>query len=696
MADEVATLAPVAPVGEPLRPLCAAWNGKIRQAVEDKEKKFQGFAREAMAFFNGPYDYLLYRLGPAPANSPTGSGFTFSPSGDDTFPRPSFCMTVNKVSELVQIFGPALYHRNPVRQVNPRKVPELPPEALGVTPEVQQQAQMGQAAMAGDPMAMQQMMDPMAMQQAQMAMQAVQQYQGYLQAVQAERAQDQARATLLEAYLNYTPTALDLKSEFRRAIDEALIKGMGVLWTEVYTSPAGLKMVGSFHDTVDNLLIDPDFESIRDAKWIARKCVAPWWQVEQEHGLPPGSLRAKATAESYTQQGEQVANPDADFDRRRGMTNDLVTYYKVWSKMGVGSRLSGVMPGLEALDVYGQYLYLEICPSCEYPLNLPPEVLAGPAEEIEKRIQWPTPFWADDAWPFTPIIFHEIPREVWPQSHIKPAMGELTFLNWGYSFLAGKVKVACRDFLAIKAQASEEIKKQITQGKDFTVIDLKEIDGKINDLVQFLQHPPFNKELYTVIEGINSNFEKRTGLTELAYGMSENQMRSAEEAAVKGDQVSVRPDDMANRVEDGASELGRKEAFAIRWHLTSQEIVPVLGQAAGQLWDQFVMPSSPQSILHGLEYRIEAGSARKPNKARDASNMQQAIQTLFAPLFQYATMGGDVAPINALITAWAKSLDMEASAFLLSPPPMPAPVPPEGEEQEEGQPEGQPAGGQAA
>ena len=45
--------------------------------------------------------------------------------------------------------------------------------------------------------------------------------------------------------------------------------------------------------------------------------------------------------------------------------------------------------------------------------------------------------------------------------------------------------------------------------------------------------------------------------------------------------------------------------------------------------------SDPREIIHQLEYRIEAGSIRKPNKDRDVANMQQAVQQLFAPFWNY-------------------------------------------------------------
>lgn len=634
------------PYEHPLRQLIAGWVEKIQLAKKFKEAKFGKDASEAMQFFAGPYDFMYARKYAA-----TSPAFAVGQEDDDT-PEPGFRMTVNKVAEAVQIFGPVLYHRNPTRQVNPRQIPEIPLEVL-----TQGQTQ-----------------DPMMQQQAMMA-------QG---AEQAAQVIDKLRATLLQFYLNYTPTELNLKDSCRKAINEAIIKGMGTLWTEVYV-PKGLpgrpdgskfQMVGSFYDTVDNFLIDPDCEDLGDAKWIARKCVHPAWQVEEEYRLKQGSLRG--AYESADTQGELNADPDGMYRRMQGGTADLVVYWKLYSKMGIGGRLSGVPDQVrQVLDQFGDHCFLVISENVPYPLNLPPEMIAdadpSAPEAVLSRLDWPTPFWADDDWPVTPIIFHEVPRSPWPMSHFKPAMGELKFLNWAYSFMAGKIRNTCRDILAVAKGAGEEIKEALLHGKDLTLIEINAMNGTIDQIVQFLQHPQMNGDIWKVIQAVTENFEKRTGLTELVYGESATQMRSAQEASLKGSQLQIRPDDMAQMVEDAMTAAARKEAIAARWHLTSDDVTVCMGQTAAVYWQTYVKTADVFALSHQLEYRIEAGSSKKPNKDRDAANMSQAMQNLLQPFFSYAQGTGDVQPVNALIGDWAKSIDLDPTRYLLMPPPPPVP-----------------------
>lgn len=622
----------------PFAGLIQHWMSKIELAMKVKQEEFQDDADEASRFFDGPYDFL-YGVKQAKGSR----SFFYSGGAEDGLPRPTFGMTCNKVAEMVQLFGPVLYHRNPVRQVNPRQQPMVAADVFGnlADPNVQQQ------------------------------------YQMVMQQVGQGRAVDKARAQLLQYYLNYTPTALKLKDNSRWAIDEAIIKGMGTLWTEVYNPPGGgPKMIGSFYDTVDNLCVDADGETIDCAKFICRRCVHPVWEVERIYGLAPGTLRGHI----HSKDSQYVAPSGQNWKQQQGNSNDLLVYWKIFSKMGMGHRLAGAkLDDAEFLDGFGDFVYLVLTDNCDFILNLPPTMVqSGDVQAMMQATQWPTPFWADDAWPFTPMIFHSRPRKVWPMSHLKPGMGELKFINWVYSFMTTKIKTSCRDLIAIKKSLSEEIKNAVLHGTDYTLIEIEEQYGTITEAVQFLKHPDFNGDIFKVLQAVEEQFERRVGLNELMYGGSPHQMRSASEAQLKSEQLHIRPDDMANKVEDTMSDIARKEALGARWHLQPDDLVPILGQVATYYWQQLVIASNPSELLHQLEYRIEAGSAKKPNKDRDAQNMQQAMQNLFPFLSGHANATGDVGPLNALIADWAKSIDLDASKYLIQPPPPPMPGPPPG------------------
>ncbi len=616
----------------PFQKLTHQWLSKIKASHEQK-REFTRDAEETMRFFRGPYDFL-YGL---KEGVPQSGDFVFVGEAGGA-PRPSVAMTLNKVAEAVQIFGPVLYHRNPTRKVNPRILPMLSIDLLGnpQDPNVQQQ------------------------------------YQQMQQNVNSQRSQDKARAALLQWYQEYTPNACDLKSESRNAIDEALIKGMGVLWTEVWQPAASqMRIVSSFYDTVDHLLVDCDMEHRSKAKWCGKTCTLPVWEFAAKYGIPKDEV--KGSAESYSQnEFIEADGGHGELARREGKTNDLITYYEVYSKMGMGTLMSQTGaytdPDHENLDRFGQHVYLVICKELQYPANIPKEIW-GDDQAIAKAVQWPIPFWADDSWPYQELVFHEVPNQVWPMSHFKPAMGELKFLNWAYSFLASRMKKSCRDIIVAQKSMGEEMRRVILSGDDMELVEIEKSHGAIKDVVEILRFPEVNGDMFKVIEMVMHLFEQRTGLSELMYGESAHAYRSAEEANVKQSQLHIRPDDMVNKTEDWMTNIARAEALAARWMLEpQQDILPLMGPIGAQWWQQYITPADPTELLHQLEYRIEANSARKPNKEKEAADADQAIQQMFNPLMEVAK-GGNVGPVNALLTNWAKAHQWDATPFLMPPPP---------------------------
>lgn len=628
------------PSNSPFTRLTHQWLSKIK-AARTQKKEFSRDGEEAMRFFRGPYDFL-YGL---KEGVPQSGDFVFVGEASSA-PRPAVAMTLNKVAECVQIFGPALYHRNPIRTINPRKLPMIPIEALG------------------DPN------DP----QVQM------QYQQMQQQVNAQRTHDATRASLLQWYQDYTPTATDLKTESRNAIDEALIKGMGVLWTELWQPAASqMRIVASCYDSVDHLLVDCDIEQRRKAKWCSRTHTIPVWEFEARYGLPHGTV--KGSAESYGQK-EFVEREGGlgEMAKREGKTNDLITYYEIYSKMGMGTLMSKTDWDYEKdsakLDKYGQYCYLVVCKELEFPANIHPDIW-GNDQAIAAAVQWPIPFWADDAWPYQELVFHEVPNQCWPMSHFKPAMGELKFLNWAYSFLASRMKKSSRDIIVCQKSAGEEMKRVLLSGEDYELVELEKMHGTVKEVVEVLQFPEINGDMFKVIQLVTTLFEQRTGLSELMYGQTSHAYRSAEEANVKESQLNIRPDDMVNKTEDWMSNIARSEALTARWLLDPQrDIAPLMGQIGAQWWTQFISPTDPTEILHQLEYRIEANSARKPNLSKQIADLNQAMPILLQPFIEIAK-GGNVGPVNTLLKKYAEANQWDSEDLLFPQPPPPPPPPPD-------------------
>ena len=632
------------PESSPLRQLVRTWTKKFEAAIKYK-KPFADDAKEAAMFYDGDHNWMWKD---SYARGEKGYNSSVAP--------PAFRMQVNKVFELIEIFGAVIYHRNPVRTVTLYKQPDLPPDAYGLP--------------------------------ADMAMLTPEQTQlmGVAQAdAQARTSRDVARQ-LLESYLNYTPNELDLKRQAKKFVNEGLMKGMGVLWPELIEIEASaaepIRMVGSFYDSVDNLLIDPDFDNMDDMLWCARRCIRPLEEVAVEYQIPEEDLARHLDGNTEIKADNEPRNTK----KKSGQTQRLVTYYKVWSKCGAGDRFKDAPKESRGVfDSLGKYCYLVICEGVDYPLNLPPAVMqeepdpqTGIPQSVMLGMAWPVPYYLDPGgWPFVPLAFHPKPGYAWPISHIKPAVAELRMLNWGMSFLASRIATSCETIIAVQKAADQEFKDQLLAPSEggFKIIELAELLGRrVEDVISTFQLPQVTKDLWDILTAVADQFAQRTGLTELAYGYTRNQFRSAAEATIKQENVSVRPDNMANDLEDAMSTLARREALAARWLLEPKDVAPVLGPMGAVAWEQHVAKRDLVSLTRDFLFRVEAGSARKPNKASRVEQMTLAIQTL-GPILAPLASGGVVGPFNALMRDWAMSLDIDATPYLIPAPPPPPEAP---------------------
>lgn len=676
----------------PLREVCEVWRSLISSAGKHRQHVFGDTADLCMRFYVDSHDFIYDR-----ANERTKL------VGSEV-PAPQFKATVNKVAELVQLFGPHLYHRNPYRRVLPRRV-ELSDAALRLLhPEPDLNPMLAQ-------------MDPAAYQQQMMIAQFVQQMRQQT-VMQRQKKSDAAKvaAELQGLVLNYLPNEFGLKQESRLAIDESLISGRGFLLHEMHSPPGDkrLWLPKSSFVSWRRVYIDPDATCLRDATWIAVEFEEPYWEVEREFGLPSGSLQKYAKSESSNRSAaiESSGESRAKWDRSRGAARDLVRYRKVFSKAGMGHRISSPKNDAaanlrqeryrEVLEQFGDHCFLVVCDDVPFPLNLPPEVqnadldIPENHEDLMRRVRWPVPFYQDEGqWPVSELDLHPVPGDLWPMAHLAPALGELMFLDWVMSWLMGRIQFTGRALVAMAGHVTEEVEDRIRQGADLEVIKLSGLNRSIKEAVEILTFPEVNPDVWRLVDIVSAMFDKRTGLTELMYGMSGKQMRSASEAQLKEERTSIRPDDMADRVEDWQTVVARKEAIMLRKATPPQSVAGIFreeydptGQAGGpmgggqpvvgelaRLWGELVYrPDDDDAVFREYDYEIGSGSIRKPNIERDQSNADMAAQMWLPLLQQHAMNTGDYGPLNNFSAHWAEAHGLPKELLALAPPPPPPPV----------------------
>ena len=671
----------------PLQPIVSRWKRVFASARKERKKKFDVYADEAMQFFDGPVNHMWSSMRSQMRGGGDHDGF-LAPDVQ----LPQFEMSVNRLFEAVAIFGPVLYHQNPVIAVTPRSNPEVSIDTFYAgNMEATQLLAMTQAVEQGV------VTDPYIVQ----SVQAL--YQQYAQSVDMDEKAtviDRDHARILEALSNYMQQEGSKQDEARLAITEAIITGLGLLEVKVEQPPGGgPKMARSRYRSNKDLLIDPDAKYWRDVTWIALRQCEPVHQVEEKFGLPKGSLKGKyARMAAADSANGRKRNGDGTY---AGVTHDLIEYYDVYSKAGAGQnlKLQEKDSKVKGLDMLGDFVYLAICEQCPYPLNLSPQVLeTNDLDFVLQQTSWQTPFWddvnSDGGWPICRLTFYDKPGECWPISMVKPCIGLLKFVNWTMSFIADKVAAGSKIYVGVLKEAGENIRQQLTGGKGpFSVIDLERISGKsLNETISFLKSPDFSIDIWTMVSSCNAQIDKALGLTELMYGMSGRQMRSAAEAQYRQQNINVRPDDMASRVEDWLSLSATREIQAMRYTANFDDLVPVVGQTAARVFEEQILTTDVSRITRDFRYRVEAGTARKPNRDTQIAQLTDIGQYIL-PVIQQAMMSGVTRPYNAYMEAMGRAMDIDIGQFLLgqdeqqlliqmNAPPQASEEPPEEEGQE--------------
>ncbi len=643
----------------PLAPYAAGWCRLIARAMEHKKTEFQDDADDIMVFFNGTRSDFF--------SSTYAQGAQGYAKNDGEVPQPDFQMILMKVAEALQLFGPSLYSTDPVIEVNPTKQPIMPPEAFGITPQMMQPPPQPPVPQGQEP-------PPPPPPHP-----AVQQYQAYLESMGTRTNVKKAACAVLGAILNYSQREYDSKTHARKAVDEAMLSGLGVRWTEVHTPPgSSYKAVCSTYDSVKRLALDPDACNEDEIMWIARQRIAPYQDVEDRFELERDTLKDYAQMESgFSQEMSYQKAHKAD-----GRSNDLMCYWDLYSKMGIGDKIPEVKKNISIkLPDLGKYCYLAVADKVPFFLNASSDFLAkNDEQEVFKRLQWPVPFWADgrtNGWPFTGLSFHKIPGHIWPMSHFKPGMGELKWLTWAMSFLANKVRTSCGTIIGVVKAAGEDLKKALEANQDNKIVELEQLTGKnINELVSFLQQPPFHGDIWKVVEAVFDLWDKRIGLSELMYGMSDTQDRSATETTVKQTNATARVSDMRAQVEDWATMIARKEAIALRWLMGPEDVQGILGPEATQVYTEQVMTTDLENLVREYQFSIVAGSTRLQDRQVKINNLNAFLGSFGSVLTNFAGQG-IVQPINAIMKKWGELFDTDTDEWLVEiPPPQPPPPDP--------------------
>ena len=613
-------------------PLVNIWAERIR-AAQTSKSRFNKIAKTCNAFYESQQGFM----------------FRDKQFFNGELPQPKFSICIAKAYEYVSIIGPSLFWNYAHRQVVSQRQLELFPELFG-DPRDQEAQQMGQQIMFQE---------------------------------SREQAVNEFRNSLLSIYLNWSQREqpAGLISHGNQAVTESLIKGLGLLWPETYSSPGSDAVYTRLqYGSVDDLLIDPDCTDPlwETAGYIMCRHVNPVWEVERMFGLERGALEGKATRCS----AELTARRDAGQADRSKQTFDCLEWYEIWSKVGVGPRtkmLNHHMVDLFDEEVTGDYAYLCIAPGCNFPLNAPPDRFFGAgaatAETVKDMFAWRCrnfgdkfPCYMDGRWPVSKLSYHPLMGSPWPLAPLAPGLGELIAINVLTSSFIDSAWNNRQQILAYLKSAASEVEDILSSDAAVVHVGLNDnIHNSIHECVQFLQKPSVQGDLLGALEMLSVNFNRRVGLNEMQYGESRTQIRIASDSRSKTEALSVRPQKMSGDVGRWLTDASQLEMMLSSMYVQGKDLVHLLGNFGAQQWDQLVTQMPLELLMREAKASVEASEIRRPNKDRDTANIQSLQQYVLPMLQQFAQATGNTQPLNKFMDLVAESMDMQRNPVELPP-----------------------------
>lgn len=435
--------------------------------------------------------------------------------------------------------------------------------------------------------------------------------------------QSQRIGQIVQDYLNYTPTITDLYGESRRAIDEALIYGRGVFCTDKDETTG---LIRSRQVSVRNIILDGDTTKFSTARFVGERIVVNRFKLLQQYPQAKEQImNLKKGAKPFPANDSTTGTNS--YEAEFTSSEESVAYIKLYVKEG----LLFMQGGDQLAKIANETKPPANGPAPEAPDNSPKVYCCSEDGEPFSVEDWDVPFFQENEFPYSFMDFYDNPSSIWSVSPLEAGLGYQKAINWIVTLLMGKYRFTSRTLLATIRQNENGLeqrdKDKLLIGNDIESIEVN-VKGEQKKLGDFIQQFDWKNDYMTVgmafLDKMMELYQKATGVYDILYGLSQTQDRSAAESQIKDRNSRSRLDDMKDRVVKCQSVLARKEAQAIRFLNSSQDMARVVGQQDAQDWGFLVKPDG-QVVQQMLQQYIQSGMPPQQAVQQVQQAMAQAV-----------------------------------------------------------------------
>lgn len=454
--------------------------------------------------------------------------------------------------------------------------------------------------------------------------------------VKARQEANAQSATVVEAVANYEWQHNDVHEEFRLAIKDFVILGLGWAkvtwkyqeaqrdWTDQEFQQEAMNRVMTLqedtqkaysegvdtHDfptpedvvraipgqktyvkedranvervSIFDIFVDPDATRLKDALWIAQRMYVPF-DVAANNKNWKSSARAKLKP---TAMSEAKRDIDIMFDgEERGKEPD---YAVVW----------------------------------EY-YDLVKETVCTFADDCEDYLSDPTQVDYPFPHPFVPIRNYDVPDKFYPLGDVEviaPLQIELAMTR---TQMINDRKRYRRMYMYRGDVIGPDGVAALEGGDDNALINV-DGDTPFADLIAPITVTSLPPEFYNQTQMILEDINLVSGVSEYQRGNQPEIRRTATEAAMINDGSNARAADKLAIVERAIGEIAERVVKLAQEFLTSDSVARVVGPDGQQLWVQY----TAEDLTGDYDFNVEAGSTQPQNESTRRQAAQQLMETM--------------------------------------------------------------------
>jgi hypothetical protein len=326
------------------------------------------------------------------------------------------------------------------------------------------------------------------------------------------------------------------------------------------------------HVSPFDVFVDPEARRIEDVRWIARRRVLPLEEV-----LDNPAYRNKRNLQGDTPYPsvEGIPKPPGIPGYQEGQT---------------------VHPPEHERVTLWEYYNLKTRTVCVLTMN---------HDRFLMEADWLMPF---QGCPFIPMVDYVVPDSLWGYGEVKLIESLQVELNKTRTQIIVHNKRFNRKLLYKERAIDERGKAALTTRVDGALIPVIN-DEDLKDVVLPVPDSPLPADRYQINNIIEADITAITGISDYERGAYNNVRRTATEASIIMDASSLRQQDKLRRIEEAATEVGRRMKALAQTFYDEQRWILITG--AG--W-QMPIRFNREDIEGEYDISVDAGSTEPQNQ----------------------------------------------------------------------------------